>query len=473
MCRCITTGVVSARLCVLLCSWGGLGGTTVCSSSPVLVSWLSSPPFFLTFGTPPLRPLLHDLTGTPGGYIASGSKRKSATPVTPGTDKKSKKPNTEVETEDNWMDEIIKKMADKTKNDNDSDSDNDSEIPDPSPQPPPKNENDDEEPPKEQPKKVKKPKQSWQAFRMQTFERYVHVAGAFKRIRGTVTASAGAGNPGPGGPRLKIDYSEMVRSGSIYASHVIEDEKILKSLSLHQVMSATQFQQYQKENIFYDTYGAVFAIYGAVHTPIEDGKFKKDYIVQFTNYPGVPILVDGLTDGFFVQLEEPSTDRDSDFEKHFGYEPIVLPKVDVNATENHLNNVELTLEINKKCIKDFINRASFQIAGVGNPEKTKDIVFSYKVYQHQANFDPRRLNVEYKFLTVSQETFKSFMENCKSYTVRAKMVDQLKTLKNKMNNMYHTEDSMWYFCEESVNKIMDDDEYEDNKVVELDCEEDE
>jgi hypothetical protein len=351
--------------------------------------------------------------------------------------------------------------------DNDSDSDSDKEIPDPSPQKkPPKNDDEDT-------KEVKKPKQSWKDFEKQTFERYVHVAGAFKRIRGTVAGSAGAGNPGPGGPRLKIEYCEMERSGSLYVAHDMEDENILKSLSLQQVMSASQFQVYQKETIFYDTYGAVFAIYGAVHTPIEGGKFKKDYIVQFTNYPGVPILVDGLADGFFVEIQGESKDRDSDFEKHFGYDPIVLPKVDVNATENHEKNLELTLEINKKCMKDFINRASFQIAGVGNPDHTKDIVFSYKVYQHQANFDPRRLNVEYKFLTVLQDTFRSFMKNCESATVKAKMIDQLKTHMNNKDKMYLTEDSMWYFCDESVNKIMDDDEYEDKKVVEHVKEEDE
>ena len=43
-------------------------------------------------------------------------------------------------------------------------------------------------------------------------------------------------------------------------------------------MSANQFQVYPKETNFYDLYGAVYAIYGAVHTPIDDNKFKKDYI---------------------------------------------------------------------------------------------------------------------------------------------------------------------------------------------------
>ena len=66
---------------------------------------------------------------------------------------------------------------------------------------------------------------------------------------------------------------------------------------------------YQNETIFYDTYGAVFSIYGAVQTPTEDGKFKKDYIVQFTNYPGVPILVDGLAEGFFVEIQGDSKDK--------------------------------------------------------------------------------------------------------------------------------------------------------------------
>ena len=416
--------------------------------------------FFLTFGTPffffwhplffLLVPLLYDLTGTPGGYTASGGGNRKTIASTPGTEKKVKKTKTDNNDLSGYFSEedIPEK---KSNSDSDSDSDSD-EIPDPSPQKNPIPMNDEEDT-----KDNKKPKQSWKDFEGQTFERYIHVTDGFKRIRGTVVGSGGAGNPGPGGPRLKIQYSELVRNCHTYTVCDIADDDDLNTLSLVQVMSANIFQQYQMETDFYETYGAVHSIYGAVHTPIDDGKFKKDYLVQFTNFPGVPVLVDGLADGFFVEVDEPNhKDRDSDFEKHFGYEPILLTKSDVNATEN--NHMELTLEINKKSIKSFMTNSSFQIAGIGNPEKTSDVVFSFKTYNRQD--DPRQLLVTYRFLTVSQDTFKTLIKNCGSDTVKSKMIEQMKAIMKavKDNDTYLTEDTMWYFCEESVNKIKDEDE---------------